>query len=159
MSFLFCKKERLEEEADICVARLGKLCSTYSSNSDHFYPHHIHRSMNQLKWVRNIASFSPKNAVVDSECSELCKLTVTTVFASAQWAFTLSCCACKSPLSLWRESWRLVFFELNQSSPEEVYHFQLFPNTLPNMTQIVRSPWAGCIHLALHIVTIHSCTQ
>lgn len=89
MSFLICKMERLEEEVDICVARLGKLYSTYLSNSDHLYPHHIHRRMNQMKWVKNISPFLPKNVIVDSECSELCKFTVTTVFASAQWSIHL----------------------------------------------------------------------
>ena len=38
-----------------------------------------------MKWVKNVAPFVPKNATVDSECSELRKFTVTTVFASAQW--------------------------------------------------------------------------
>ena len=82
--FSSVKRRGWKRRLIICVARLGKLCSTYSSNSDHFYPHHVHRSMNQMKWVKNIAPFLPKNAIVDSECSELCKLTVTTVFASAQ---------------------------------------------------------------------------
>lgn len=88
MSFLICKMERLEEEVDICVARLGKLYSTYLSNSDHLSGH-IHRRMNQMKWVKNISPFLPKNVIVDSECSELCKFTVTTVFASAQWSIHL----------------------------------------------------------------------
>lgn len=120
---------------------------------------HITSIETWIKWNELKTSpppnFLPKNKILYSKFCELCRSTVTTVFASMCWVLHHVMLCLQVALAPVRWGVRVIFLELNWLSPEQVYHFWLFPYNLPHMARILRCPCPVCIHLALHIVTIH----
>lgn len=146
----------LEEEVGVCVARLGKLWIqiTRLSNTEHFCPHHIHRNLNQMKWVKN-------NPSLFYQRTKSCTQNAVS-FAGSQWplclpacpgSFLLSCYVCKLHLYLWGKGWGPS--SLSWTCLENRFITSSFSRRLPNMVQVPRHPCPVCIHLALHIVSIH----
>lgn len=88
----------------MCIARSEKfyIQITRLSNTEHFCPHHIHRNMNQMKWVKN-------NPSLFYQRTKSCTQNALS-FAGSQWPLCsspcpglliLSCYVCTLPLHLW----------------------------------------------------------